>query len=136
MRYGTRQRREHVSLFVKTYEESIGHDPSDTEITCHLDCERQHDVMTWVNPSDHHRADILARKGLLLIESSNASRYHWVAVEIVRTRFVLNNVKAITQADITVDDSSNYMIMLVMSDERVCSSFEGCSVPLYKCLTP
>lgn len=41
--------------------------------------------MSWFNLGDHNSVDVLARMGLRLVESANASRYHWVVVEIVGT---------------------------------------------------
>ncbi|CAI8619118.1 unnamed protein product [Vicia faba] len=58
------QRRERVSRFVQTYQESVGHDPINAKISRHLECEGKHDIVSWVNPCDHHRADALTRRGL------------------------------------------------------------------------
>lgn len=64
----SRQRMERVERFVKTYQESSGHDPSDVEIAYHIKCQGQYDVVSWVNPSDHHRSYVVACSGLWLIE--------------------------------------------------------------------
>ncbi|CAI8602580.1 unnamed protein product [Vicia faba] len=53
----SRQRREHDSHFVKTYRKVSGHDPGDGEFFCHTECKGRHDIVSWVNPGDHHRAD-------------------------------------------------------------------------------
>lgn len=69
-------RREHVDSFVQTYQLSIGHDPSDADIALHLECERKHDDVSWINLIDHYRDDVLAHKGVRLIEYANLSRCH------------------------------------------------------------
>lgn len=73
------QKSESASNFVKTYRKVIGQEPSDAEIAHHLECMRQYDVVSWINPGDHHRADVLAHKGIQLVESSKTHIYHWVA---------------------------------------------------------
>lgn len=60
----THQRRECTGLFVKTYQESTGHEPSDAEIARNMECQWRHEAKSWVNPSDHHKIDILARRCL------------------------------------------------------------------------
>lgn len=111
------QRREHADHFVQTYWDLIGHD-----------------AISWVNPRDHHINDVLARKGIRLIESANASRYHWVATKIVRSSSVLSTIEVVIQSNIIICDMADWAILLVGLDERVCIYFEGCSVPLYECL--
>lgn len=57
-----------------------------------------------------------------------------MATKIIGNSSFLNTIEAIAQVDIIVDDSSNWAILPVGPDERVCSNFEGFSVPLYDCL--
>lgn len=90
--------------------------------------------MSWVSLGDHHRADVLIRRGLRLIKSDNATIYHWMTSKIVGTPYVLNIMNAVTQANITISNPPDWEIPLVGPEMRVCSSFEGCLVPLYECL--
>lgn len=92
-----RKWRECVGRFVKIYRESISHDPNDSEIARHMEFQMWHDVVSWVNSVDHHRADALARKGIWLTKPTSANMYHWVSTEIIGTPFVLDTIKAITQ---------------------------------------
>lgn len=57
-----------------------------------------------------------------------------MAVKIVGTLSVLNIVDIVTESDIMVENTPNYAILPLGLDEMTCSSFEGCSVPLYECL--
>lgn len=57
-----------------------------------------------------------------------------MATEIVGTPFVLNTTEVVIQANIIIDDTSDWTILPVGPNEMVCSSFEGFSVPLYECL--
>lgn len=77
---------------------------------------------------------MLARKGILLKEWENASRYHWVADKIVGTPSTLSTYKVVTHVDIIFSNSSNYTLLSIGPDKKVCGSFEVCSVPLYECL--
>lgn len=97
-----------------------------------MECQWWNDV-SWANPDDHHRADVLSRKCLQLIELKNANRYHWTTVEIVETSFVLNTINVIIQTNITIGNPLDWPILPIGLDERVCNSFEGCSVPMYAC---
>lgn len=133
-REDARQRREYVGCFVKTYRESASHDPRDAKISPHIVCQGQHDVVSWVNHGDHHRDNVLARKGLQLIESVNANRYHCVVVKTVGTFSILNIVEVVTQANFMVGNSPDWAILLIGLNEGVCGSFEGYLVPLYGCL--
>lgn len=54
--------------------------------------------------------------------------------KIVWTPSILNIVGDVTKAEITVDDPPDWVIIPIGPDERVCKSFEGCSVPLYECI--
>lgn len=76
----------------------------------------------------------MARKGLQLIESVNANRYHCVAVKIVGTFSILNIVEVVIQANFMVGNSPDWAILLIGLNEGACGSFEGYSVPLYGCL--
>lgn len=80
--------------------------------------------MSWVNPKDHHRADILACKGLRLIKSANANIYHWVAAEIVGTLSILDTVDVVTKVVITVGNPLDLAILPVGMKERVYNSCE------------
>lgn len=84
-----------------------------------MECEGGQDNVSWVNLGNYHRVDVLARKGIRLIEPNNMSRYHWVAAEIVRTPSILNTIEFITQSNITVRDSPDWVIFPIGSDERV-----------------
>lgn len=86
------QRREHVGRFVKIYQGVIGHGPSDVEITRPMECLGQLDAVSWVSPSDYHRANVLAYKDFRLIESDNANMHHLRAAKIFGTSSVLNTV--------------------------------------------
>lgn len=90
--------------------------------------------MSWVNNGDHHRADVFDRKGLGLIDPFNANRCHWVASEIVGTHSILNTTEVVTQANVTIDDSLDWVIPPVGLDKRVCSFLEDYLFPLYECL--
>lgn len=70
------QSREHFVNFFQTYWDSIIHNYRDAEISCHLECEGKHDVMSLVYVGDYHRADILACRGLKFIKYSNANKKH------------------------------------------------------------
>lgn len=88
----------------------------------------------WISPGDHHKASVLARKGLRLIKSVKANRYHFVAIEIVGTPYVLNIVDVETKIDIMVGNPPDWVILPVGLEERVCNTFGVCLVPLYECL--
>lgn len=93
------------------------------------------DVVSWATPNDHHqRDDILACKGLRLIESDNVNRYHWVTGKIVRTLSILNTIEVVTKADITVGNPSDWSIVPIGPEKRICSSFERILVYLYECI--
>lgn len=64
---------------------------------------------------------------------TNVNMYRWVSAKIVGTHFALNIVEVVTQANIIIVNSSNLEILPIGPDERVCNSFKGCLVPLYKC---
>lgn len=57
-----------------------------------------------------------------------------MATEIVVTPSVLNTTEGVTQANIIISDTSDWVIMPVCLDGKVCSSFDGCSVPMYEYL--
>lgn len=57
----------------------------------------QSDVVSWVILGDHYKADVLTHKGFWLVELGNASKYHWVAVEVVETPSILNTVDDVTK---------------------------------------
>ena len=86
------QRREHVGRFVKIYQGVTGHGPSDVEIARHMECLGRLDVVSWVSPSDYHRANVLAHKDFRLIESVNANMHDLMAAKIVGIFSVLNTV--------------------------------------------
>lgn len=75
----------------------------------------------------------MAHKGLRLIESANANKYHWVTTKIIETPSILNTVDVVTEANITVGNILDWDILLVGLNERVYISFEGFLIPLYKC---
>lgn len=58
------QRSERVSSFIKTCREVTYQKPSDAEITHHLECHWQYDVVSWVTPNDHYKANVSARRGV------------------------------------------------------------------------
>lgn len=53
---------------------------------------------------------------------------------MVGTHSILSIVEAISNVDIMVGNSLDWLILLVCPEERICNSFEGCSVPVYECL--
>lgn len=56
------QRKESENIFAKTYRGVTGQEPSDAEISHHLECMGQSDVVSGISLSDHYRADVLAHK--------------------------------------------------------------------------
>lgn len=61
--------------------------------------------MSWTSPGDHLKDDEQVRRGLRLIESDNANKYHWMAAKVLGTPSTMNTTKAITNVDIIVDNS-------------------------------
>lgn len=51
---------------------------------------------------------------------------------MVETPSTLNNVEVITNVEIMVGNSSYFLVLPFGPTERICCSFEGCSVPLYE----
>lgn len=102
-----------------------GSEPSDVKLVRHLECQGQSNGISWIIPDDHFKAVELARRGLRLVESDNANKYHLVATEAVGTPSILNIVEAITNTDIMVTIPLDWFILLIKSMERICSSFEG-----------
>lgn len=92
------------------------------------------DVVFWVSLDYHNKVDVLAHKGLRLIELTNSNRYHGVTTEIVGTTSTLNIVDAVTKSDITIGNPPDQEILLVSSKEREYNSFKGYVVPLYECI--
>lgn len=113
--------REHTGIFLKAYMGAIGYKPSYIEITCHLECMEQSNIVSWITASDHYKADELARRGLQLVKSTNTNRYHWLAVKAVGTPSILNTAEFIVNIDIMVGNPSNWSILLVGPKERICS---------------
>lgn len=56
--------KERDGIFVKVYQGATCHEPSDVEITHHLECQGQSNIVSWIGLSDHYKANELARKGL------------------------------------------------------------------------
>lgn len=81
--------------------------------------------MSWISLADHFKVDELAWTRLRLIELDNSNQYHWLAAKVVGTPSILNIAKAITNADIMVDNYSIWSVLLVGPLERMCSSFWG-----------
>lgn len=88
--------------------------------------------VSWIRLDDHFNADELDQKGIRLVESDNANKYHWMAIEVIRTHSTLKTIVVITNVDIMVDNPSDWLVLLVNPAERMCNSFEGCLVPLYE----
>ncbi|CAI8607325.1 unnamed protein product [Vicia faba] len=114
--------REHIGRFVKTYWEVTGYDLSDVEIAYHMEFQEQHGVVSWASLDDYRRADILAYKGLLLIELAHANIYHWVATEIVETPSILNIVDVVTKVIITIRNPLDWEILPIAPDEKIYNS--------------
>lgn len=94
--------------------------PSDTEIIRYLECLGQSDVVSWINLDEHHRNGELARKGLQLVDPYNTNIYHWIAAKIVEIPFVLNTTKDAIKVGIMVGNPSDWSILSVGLDERIC----------------
>lgn len=91
-------------------------------------------VVSYIIPIGHFNDDELAQRGLRSINSDNANRDHNVDTEVVWTPSSINIVEVITNVAIMVTNSYDWSVLPLGSTERICSSFEGCSVPLYECL--
>lgn len=57
-----------------------------------------------------------------------------VAAKIVEIPFVLNTSEVVSQVNIIIGDTSDWEILPVGLDDRVCNSFGGCLVPTYEFL--
>lgn len=79
--------------------------------------------MSWIIPNDHYKDDVLACKGIQLLDMDNSNRYHRVAIEVVGTSFLLNTDEAIEKDNIIVGDPSDWLILPVDLEERIYISF-------------
>lgn len=110
-------RREWFGSFARIYRQTSRHDPSDVEIARHFEYQGQSNIVSWISPTIHYRACELARKGLRLVEPTNANRYHSVVVEVIGTLFILNSFKIITSVDIIVGIPSDLLTRSVGPNE-------------------
>lgn len=53
---------------------------------------------------------------------------------MVGTLFVLNTETTIGTVDIIVNDPSEWLVLPVDSEKRICNSFDVCLCPFYECL--
>lgn len=75
--------------------------------------------MNGREPGDHFKAYELACKGFELLESDNVNRYNWVATKVINTPSTLNIITTIENADIMVDNPSDWFILIVGPLERM-----------------
>lgn len=62
------QRREHVGKFVWLYRGRNGHEPNDARIKIHLEYWGMSNVVSWMDPGNHFKANELDRKGIRSVE--------------------------------------------------------------------
>lgn len=69
--------------------------------------------MSWITPSEHSKADNLARGSVTLVEPPDAIMYGWVDVEEVGNPYVLSIKAIIDVVDIVVDNPQDWSVLRV-----------------------
>lgn len=126
--------RGHVNDFVQLYLRTIASEPRDIEVKAHLDFRGRTNVMSWITPSGHSKIDHLSQNGVTLEESTDATNYNWVEVEIVGTLSILNSHTIIEVVGVMVGDPQGWSAFLVGLEKRICDSFDNLAFILYKCM--
>lgn len=71
---------------------------------------------------------------LNLQSRSDALEYDWVDEKVVKTCSNSSIKAALSDADITVGDPSEWLVLLVLMEKRIFNSFDKCVVPFYEWL--
>lgn len=58
------KRMEHAISFIWIYRRTSGREPNVAKIAHHLECRGESNIVLWISPDDHYKADELVRKGL------------------------------------------------------------------------
>lgn len=90
------------------------HRPSNAEIVSHLEERGNSNDLSWIKPDDHFKVDELALNGLWLVYPGKPRKYHWVAIKVIRTYSTLYIVIVITSVDTTVENISDWLVLLNM----------------------
>ena len=60
--------------------------------------------------------------------------YDWVDAKITSISSALSTKVALGDANIMVGDPSEWSVLPVLGEKRICKSFDDCMVPFYECL--
>lgn len=96
-----------LSHFVYCNRRTYNRKASDVEIKTHMEHKGRTNVVFFLKPDKHFRIDELFLRGVTLVESDDARKCDWVAVEVVGTPSIINNKADIDGPIIMVSDSSH-----------------------------
>lgn len=77
--------REHIYVFIKLYMRTNNRDHNNAKVRTQLELQSRLNVISWITPGEHSKADYMAWRGVTLLESVDAVKYIGVDVEMLGT---------------------------------------------------